>query len=127
MAALRIIHAAAGFDEQAQDFKIQPDQRDHQAKRDVPLLVVRRADTDARIYEMKIEHMFERRDTHDKNAEADSDRARSIGGREMDAEEAKHNFDNVEERDAARRGNDAEANFFSDGDQAREAIMRAAK
>src|SRR5271170_4830220 len=117
--AARRLFAAAKFRKQTQDFEVEPDERDHQAEGAVPLHIFRRANADARLDEIKIEHEIERRDNHHKNAEADSDGSRSVDRREMNAEKSEHDFNDVEERDTAGRGDDAETELFSNRNQSR--------
>src|ERR1700756_1251823 len=112
--AARELFAAAKLWQQTQNFKIQPDECDHQAERAVPLHVFRRTDADARFDEIKIEHKIERRDDHDKKSKADSDHTRTVDGRETDTEKYEYDFNYVEKPDTTRRSYDADIDFLSD-------------
>ena len=68
---------AAHFGEQAQDFQVEPDQRDHDAEGAVPLHVLGSADLHAPLDEVEVEHQIEGGDADDEEAETDADEARS--------------------------------------------------
>ena len=84
---------AARFGEQAQDFQIEPDQRDHDAEGAVPLHVFRCAYADAGFDEVEVEHQVERGDDDHNHAEADADGAVAVDGAEGgNVEEAEHHL-----------------------------------
>src|SRR5260370_13778936 len=93
---------------QAEEFQIQPDQRDHQAKCAVPLHVFRRSALDAAFDHVKIENQIQSRDDHYKEAEADSHGTAAVDHRNLKVEKtAKNHFHEIEKRDAAGGGNHA--------------------
>src|SRR5580704_11667142 len=79
--------SVAQFTEQAKNFEIQPDERDHQAERAVPLHVLRRSAGYACLDHIEIENQIERRNDDHEEAEADSDDAASIDRRDRNVEE----------------------------------------
>jgi hypothetical protein len=89
--ACRYYLATPRFRKQAKDFQIEPDERDHQAKCAVPL-----------------QNKIERRDDHDEKAKADADGAAAIDGGHLNVKEAQRHFCEVEDSDAAGRGDDAQ-------------------
>src|ERR1700682_1555784 len=111
--------SATGFAEQAQNFEIQPDERDHQAEGAVPLHVFRRAVMDAGFNHVEVQDEIKRGDNDDEKAEGDAPRTALMDHRHLDVEKhSQDHFDEIQERDAAGRGEDADLELFSGTDHA---------
>src|ERR1700722_16784196 len=65
--------AAAKLGKQPQNLKVQPNQRDHNPERTVPLHVFGSAHARAILDKVEIEHQVERGDAYDNQTEADAD------------------------------------------------------
>ena len=109
---------AAHLGEKTQDLKIEPDQRDHHAEGAVPLHIFGSAVVHASLDEVKVEDQIQRGDGDDEEAEDDADEAGAVDGSELDAKEAEHHLEQIENHDSASSGDDAEAKLFSDLDDA---------
>src|ERR1700722_15896490 len=110
--------AALEFRKQAQHFEIEPDERDHQAERAVPLHVTWSAHARAGFDHVEIEDEVESGDDDDEEAEADADVAAAVDSGDCNVEKAQDDFSEIEERDAARGCDDAELEILRDADGA---------
>src|SRR5580704_8580066 len=82
--------AAAHFGQQVENLDVEPDQRDHDAERCVPLHKFGRTVGDALLDEIEVEDEIERGDSDDYEAEADANEAVAIYRAEQgDVEQAK--------------------------------------
>ena len=72
--------------EKPQNFKIQPDERYHQAKRRVPFHVFRRALFGALLDEVKIKNKIKRGNYHHEETEEDPEDAAAVNERDVHAE-----------------------------------------
>src|SRR5207302_3984616 len=107
--AHQVFLSAASLGQQAEDFQVEPNERDHEAECAVPLHVLRRPALDATFDHVKIENQIQGRDDHHKEAEADSHSAAAVDRRDLNVKEAaKNHLHEIEERDTARGGNHAE-------------------
>src|SRR5688500_16070539 len=89
----RVGLAAAQLREQPQDLEVEPDQRDQQAERAVPLHVLRRARRGAVLDEVEVEHEVQSGDDDDDDAHADPEPA---GAEDRLVQEADLNADQAE-------------------------------
>src|SRR5580704_9220305 len=103
-----IVSAPSRFRKQAEDFEIEPDERDHQAKCAVPLHVFGSVHAGASFDHVEIENKIERRDDHDEKAKADADGTAAIDRGHLNVKEAQCHFCEIEDGDAAGRGDDAQ-------------------
>src|ERR1700691_5619390 len=111
--------AAAQFGEQVEDLDVEPDERDHDAERCVPLHKFGRAVGDALLDKVEVEYEIERGDGDDNEAEADADDAVAIDGAEQgDVEEAEKQLGHVEDEDSAGGCDYSETELLGDFDQA---------
>src|SRR3990167_6423651 len=81
--------AAAQLRQQPDDLQVKPDQRDQQAKGRVPFHELRKAVPRSLLDEIKIQHQIQRRNHHDKQADADAEGAAVMEERHLDAEKPK--------------------------------------
>src|SRR5580698_9727296 len=111
--------AAAHFGEQVEDLDVEPDQRDHDAERCIPLHKFGRTVGDALLDEVEVEDEVERGDGDDNETEADADEAVAINGAEQgDVEEAEQQLGHVEDEDAAGGCDYTETKLLGDFDEA---------
>src|SRR5687768_4810679 len=104
--------AAAQLREQTQDLEVEPDQRDQQAERPVPLHVLRRARRGAVFDEVEIEHQVEGGDDDDDDADADAEPAgaedRIVQEADLHADDAQNELRDVDDEDRAGGRGDTE-------------------
>src|ERR1700722_3018652 len=110
--------AALEFRKQAQHFEIEPDERDHQAERAVPLHVTWSAHARAGFDHVEIGDEVESGDADDEEAEADADDAAAVDRRNRNVEETQDDLNEIEERDAAGGCDDAELEILRDANRA---------
>ncbi len=92
----------------AQNFEIEPDERDHQAEGAVPLHVFWSAHAHASFDHVEVEDQIERGDDHHEETETDTPGTAAVENADVDAEEAQDHSDKVEDGDAAGGGDHAE-------------------
>src|SRR5258708_6590586 len=101
--------SGARLAEQAEDFQIEPDERDHQAERAIPFHVLRRSVLDTSLDHVKIENQIQCCDDDHEKAEADSHGATAVDRRNLNVEETTENhFHQIEKRDATGSSDHAE-------------------
>ena len=93
---------AAHLRQQTQDLQVQPHQRDHDSESAVPLHILGSAGRDAPLDEVEVQHQVQRRNRHHDQAESNPDHAAAVNAGELEAEEAQHQLQQVEDRHAAR-------------------------
>src|SRR5258706_9024655 len=106
---LESVLAAANLAQQAQNFHVQPDQRDHQPEGAVPLHVLRCAHPGSGLDHVKINDQVQRRDNYHEQTDPDSQWRGGVKKRHLRVEEqAHHHADEVNDRDSARSRNHAQ-------------------
>src|SRR6267378_2924150 len=106
---LESVLAAANLAQQAQNFHVQPDQRDHQPEGAVPFHVLRCAYPGSSLDHVKINDQVQRRDNYHEQTDPDSQWRGGVKRRHLRVEEqAHHHADEVNDRDSARSRNHAQ-------------------
>src|SRR5712692_10122955 len=70
--------SSAGFGEQTKNFQIQPDERDHQTERAVPLHVLGDAHAYAALDHVEVQHQIQRGHDHHEQTERNAPRAAAV-------------------------------------------------
>src|SRR5258705_13753068 len=106
---LESVLAAANLAQQAQNFHVQPDQRDHQPEGALPLHVLRCAHPGSGLDHVKINDQVQRRDNYHEQTDPDSQWRGGVKKRHLRVEEqAHHHADEVNDRASARGRNPGE-------------------
>src|SRR5437879_3731731 len=108
---------AARLGQEPQDLQVQPDQRDHQTERAVPLHVLGRAAGHTGLDEVEVEDQVQRRDDDDHTAHHDTGGAVPLEERHGDVEQRDDPADDVVQDDRTGRRDHAELELLGRLDQ----------
>lgn len=113
-----MLAAVVELGEEAENFQVEPHQRDHDAEGSVPFHVLGCAGIDSALDKIEVQDEVEGGDYDDDEADADAERAGVVQHEETNAEKAGDHLDEVEQGDSPGSCGNADGKLLRDADDA---------